>query len=61
METSREKAAGTIRLRYSRQFQSGGHTHTVDAESQLPVGASQEMREQVAREQIGRASWRERV
>ncbi|MGH2478966.1 MAG: hypothetical protein ACRDHW_04855, partial [Ktedonobacteraceae bacterium] len=50
METSREKAAGTIRLRYSRQFQSGGHTHTVDAESQLPVGASQEMREQVARE-----------
>ncbi len=45
-----EKAAGTIRLHYSRQFQSGGHTHTVDAESLLPVGASQETREQVARE-----------
>lgn len=53
MEISREKAAspaGTIRLRYSRQFQSGGHAHTVDAECLLPVGASQEMREQIVRE-----------
>lgn len=53
METSREKAAGMIRLHYSRQFQSGGHTHTVEAESMLPVGASQEVREQVARELEG--------
>lgn len=50
METSREKATGTIRLRYNRQFQNGGHTHTIDAECLLPVGASQEAREQVARE-----------
>lgn len=50
METSREQAAGTIRLRYSRQFQSGGQTHTVDAECLLPVGASQEAREQVTHE-----------
>lgn len=50
METSREKAAGTIRLRYSRQFQSGGHAHTIDAECLLPVGASQETREQIVRE-----------
>lgn len=51
MDTSREKAAGSsIRLRYSRQFQSGGHAHTIDAESLLSVGASQETRDQVIRE-----------
>ncbi|MGH2510722.1 MAG: hypothetical protein ACRDHZ_25420, partial [Ktedonobacteraceae bacterium] len=50
METSREKVASTIRLRYNRQFQSGGHAHTVDAECLLPVGASQETREQIVRE-----------
>lgn len=55
MDTSRERVAdpesgATIRLRYSRQFQSGGHAHTIDAEAILPVGASQERREQVIRE-----------
>lgn len=50
METSREKATGTIRLRYNRQFQNGGHTHSIDAECLLPVGVSQEAREQVVRE-----------
>src|SRR5579885_1413166 len=55
MDISRERAADpeggtTIRLRYSRQFQSGGHAHTIDAETTLPVGASQERREQVIRE-----------
>ncbi len=55
MDISRERAADpeggtTIRLRYSRQFQSGGHAHTIDAETTLPVGASQERREQVLRE-----------
>ena len=53
MDTSRERGPeeGTsIRLRYSRQFQSGGHAHSIDAEAMLPVGANQEKREQVIRE-----------
>lgn len=50
METSREKATGTIRLRYNRQFQSGGHAHTIDAECLLPVEAGQAVREQLVRE-----------
>lgn len=55
METNRDKAAGaeggtSIRLRYSRQFQNGGHAHTIDAETTLSVGASPERREQVIRE-----------
>lgn len=55
MDTSSDKTAGSekessIRLRYSRQFQSGGHTHTIDAEAVLPVGAGQEKREQVLHE-----------
>ena len=55
MDTSREKATGSegtasIRLRYSTQVQGGGRTHTIDAEISLPIGASQEMREQIIRE-----------
>jgi hypothetical protein len=55
MDTSSDRTAGSaneasIRLRYSRQFQSGGHTHTIDAETVLPVGAGQERREQVLHE-----------
>ncbi len=55
METSRDKnaeneGATSIRLRYSRQFQSGGHTHTIDAETVLTPGASPERREQLIRE-----------
>jgi hypothetical protein len=55
MDTSRDRAAGvegdaSIRLRYSRQFQQSGHSHTIDAEATLPIGASQEVREQVIRE-----------
>lgn len=50
METSREKATGTIRLRYNRQFQSGGHAHTIDAECLLSVDAGQAVREQLVRE-----------
>jgi hypothetical protein len=55
MDTSRDRAAGvkggaSIRLRYSRQFQQSGHSHTIDAEATLPIGASQEMREQVIHE-----------
>ncbi len=55
MDTSSDKTAGSergasIRLRYSRQFQSGGHAHTIDAETILPVGANQEKREQVLHE-----------
>lgn len=54
MEISRDKAAGSgnasIRLRYSRHFESGGHEHTIDAEIALPVGASAESREQVIHE-----------
>ena len=55
MDTSRDRAAGveggaSIRLRYSRQFQQSGHTHTIDAEATLPIGTGQEVREQVIRE-----------
>lgn len=55
METSRDKITETggtasIRLRYSRQFQNSGHTHTIDAETALAVGTSPETREQVLRE-----------
>lgn len=55
MDTRMDRAAGSaegtsIRLHYSRQFQSSGHTHTIDAEALLPVGANQEKREQVIRE-----------
>lgn len=55
METSRDKITETegttsIRLRYSRQFQHSGHTHTIDAETALAVGASSEKRELVIRE-----------
>jgi hypothetical protein len=55
MEISREKgpdiAEGTsIRLRYSRQFQIGGHAHTIDAEAMLAAGASPEWRAQIIRE-----------
>jgi hypothetical protein len=50
MEIRREPATGMIRLHYSRQFQSSGQAHTIEAECLLPVGASQEMREQVVRE-----------
>src|SRR5258707_6646990 len=55
MEISREKvpdiAQGTsIRLRYSRQFQIGGHAHTIDAEATLAAGASPEWRAQIIRE-----------
>jgi hypothetical protein len=55
METSRDTTAETekttaIRLRYSRQFQSGGHAHTIDAEATLAVGANPERREQIIRE-----------
>jgi hypothetical protein len=54
MDISREKATGSgdasIRLRYNRQLQSGGQTHTIDAEVALPVGASQELREQMIRD-----------
>lgn len=55
MDTSRDRSANpeggtSIRLRYSRQFQSGGHAHNIDAEAMLPIGASQERREQIIRE-----------
>ncbi len=55
MDISRDRATGSeggpsIRLRYSRQFQSGGHAHSIDAEATLPVGVSQERREQVIAE-----------
>lgn len=56
MDTSRDRAANvegggaSIRLRYSRQFQQSGHTHIIDAEATLPVGAEQEARELVIRE-----------
>lgn len=55
MDISRDRATGSeggpsIRLRYSRQFQSGGHAHSIDAEATLPVGAGQERREQVIAE-----------
>lgn len=55
MEISRDTTAGaegttSIRLRYSRQFQSGGHAHTIDAEALVAVGASPEKREQIIRE-----------
>lgn len=57
MDTSRDRAAGSeggggasIRLRYSRQFQHNGHTHTIDAEAMLPVGTDQEARELVLRD-----------
>lgn len=56
MDTSRDRTAGSegsaasIRLRYSRQFQHNGHTHSIDAEATLPVGAHREAREQVIRE-----------
>lgn len=53
MDTSRDRGAAegvSIRLRYSRQFQSGGHAHNIDAEATLPVGANSEKREQVIRE-----------
>jgi hypothetical protein len=56
MDTSRDRTAGieggnaSIRLRYSRQFQHSGHTHSIDAEATLPVGADQEARELVVRE-----------
>ncbi|HEX7735347.1 MAG TPA: hypothetical protein VF458_10800 [Ktedonobacteraceae bacterium] len=55
MEINRDKITETgdtpsIRLRYSRQFQSGGHAHTIDAEAALSVGSSPEKREQVIRE-----------
>ena len=55
METSRDKTPETegttsIRLRYSRQFQNGGHAHTIDAEATLAVGAGPEKREQIIRE-----------
>lgn len=55
MEISRDKTTETegttsIRLRYSRQFQNGGHAHTIDAEATLAIGAGLEKREQVIRE-----------
>lgn len=55
MEISRDSMAETegttsIRLRYSRQFQSNGHAHTIDAEATVAVGASPERREQIIRE-----------
>ncbi len=55
METSRDKRTETegapcIRLRYSRQFQNAGHTHTIDAEAALDIGANTERREQIIRE-----------
>lgn len=55
METNRDKNTETggtssIRLHYSRQFQSSGHTHTIDAEAALAVGGSAEKREQILRE-----------
>lgn len=55
MDTSRDRAVNpeggtSIRLRYSRQFQSGGQAHTIDAEVALPLGTSQERREQIIRE-----------
>lgn len=40
----------SIRLRYSTQLKNGGHTQTIDAEISIPVGASQEMREQIIHE-----------
>jgi hypothetical protein len=55
MDTSSEKVIGfegnaSIRLRYSTQIQGGGRTQAIDAEIMLPIGASQEMREQIIRE-----------
>ncbi len=55
MDMSREKMTdpdegASIRLRYSTQLQSGGRTHMIDAESAIPLGASQELREQIIRE-----------
>lgn len=55
MDTSRDRAANpeggtSIRLRYTRQFQSGSHAHSIDAEATLPPGVSQERREQIIRE-----------
>src|SRR5579883_3513521 len=55
MEISRDKRTETegtpfIRLRYSRQFQNAGHTHTIDAEAALDIGANPERREQIIRE-----------
>lgn len=53
MDTNREKSnleSGSIRLRYSTQFSSGGRTQNIDTEISLPVGASQETREQIIRE-----------
>src|SRR5260221_9857897 len=39
-----------IRLKYSRQFQQGGHTHTIDAEATLAAGIAPEQRERTTRE-----------
>jgi hypothetical protein len=55
MDNSRDRTVfpengSPIRLRYSTQVQIEGHTHTIDAEISLPVGASQELREQIIRE-----------
>src|SRR5690242_19569705 len=54
MDTSREKSvspeSASIRLRYSTQFSSGGRTQNIDTEISLPIGASQETREQIIRE-----------
>lgn len=54
MDTSREKSvspeSASIKLRYSTQFSSGGRTQNIDTEISLPIGASQETREQIIRE-----------
>jgi hypothetical protein len=55
MDTYSEKTTdsernASIRLHYSRQFQSGGQAHTIDAEVSFPVGTGQEAREQVIHE-----------
>lgn len=54
MDTNREKSgsleSASIRLRYSTQFSSGGRVQNIDTEISLPVGASQETREQIIRE-----------
>lgn len=42
--------APSIKLRYSMQFTSGGRSHTIEMEVPVPVGASQELREQLIRE-----------
>lgn len=67
METNREKPIGIdgtpyIWLRYTTQFTTGGRTHTIEMGIPVPIGASQETREQLIREaEAGMAQLSQRV